>query len=529
MNLTQNLKITTNMYYNQSALKLVFKLWTHLSAYRRRQFWLLLILMLVASFAEIVSIGAILPFLGLLIEPDRIFSYPSIQPLFKIMDITKSEQILLPLTIAFGLLTLLSGGIRLLLLWSNNRFSYATGADISINIYRRTLYQPYSVHCSRSSSEIINGISNKTGNSINTISNALNFLSSAIILIAILTALLLVNPVIAMSVFVGFSLIYFTIIKLTRRKLATNSALVALESTNVIKSLQEGLGGIRDVLIDGNQEMYCQIYSNADIPLRRAQGDNLFIASSPRYFVETLGMLLIISLTYYLASKSDGIASAIPTLGALAFGAQRLLPLLQQAYASWAGIQGGRSSLYDTFELLEQPLPDHAKLPEPNPLPFNHSINIKQLSYRYGSETHDVLKDINLILPKGGRIGFIGETGSGKSTLIDILMGLLEPTGGSIEIDGVALNSINNRAWQAHIAHVPQVIFLTDSTVEENIAFGVPREDIDHQKVRDAAKYAQLAETIQSWPKQYKTFVGERGVRLSGGAATAYWDCTCTL
>jgi ATP-binding cassette subfamily B protein len=296
-----------------------------------------------------------------------------------------------------------------------------------------------------------------------------------------------------------------------------NSQTIARESTYVIKSLQEGLGGIRDVLIDGSQSVYCQIYRNADLPLRRAQGNNSFINYGPRYAMEALGMLLIAALAYALAQQSDGIAKAIPILGALALGAQRLLPVLQQAYGSWSSIQGGQAALQDTLVLLDQPLPDYLNEPIAKPLPFQHQIAFKQLSFRYTAHTPWVLRDLNLSIPKGSRFGFIGTTGSGKSTLLDLVMGLLQPTEGKMEIDDLAVTSTNQRAWQAHIAHVPQAIYLADSTIEENIAFGVAKDQMDPQRVRHAAQQAQIADSIESWPEQYQTFVGERGVRLSGG------------
>ena len=277
------------------------------------------------------------------------------------------------------------------------------------------------------------------------------------------------------------------------------------------------MGGIRDVLIAGSQAAYCQIYRNADIPLRRAQGNNVFISASPRYAMEALGMILIAALAYSLAKQTDGIAKAIPILGALALGAQRLLPVLQQAYGAWSTIQGGQASLQDTLELLDQPLPDYVDQPIGLPLPFKHNISLKQLAFRYSPETPYVLKQINLTIAKGSRVGFIGTTGSGKSTLLDIVMGLLQPTEGTLDIDGKSVTTGNNRDWQAHIAHVPQAIFLADSSIEENIAFGVPKDQIDHQRVRQAAQQAQIADSIESWPKQYQTFVGERGIRLSGG------------
>ncbi len=477
----------------------------------------MLVLMLLASFAEILSIGAVLPFLAVLTAPERIFEHASAQHIIQALGLTAPAQLLLPLTIFFGVTALIAGVMRLLLLWASTRLSYATGADLSISIYRRTLYQPYAVHCARNSSEVINGISNKTGSTIGIIGQTLNIISSGVMLIAILIPLLSVDPLIALAAFGGFGLIYAFIIRLTRKQLLSDSQRIARESTHVIKALQEGLGGIRDVLLDGSQATYCQIYRNADLPLRRAQGNNAFISASPRYAMEALGMLLISALAYTLAQQTDGIAKAIPILGALALGAQRLLPVLQQAYGSWTGIQSGQASLQDTLELLDQPLPDYADQPAAQPLPFKHNISLKQLAFRYSPQMPYVLKQLNLTIAKGSRVGFIGTTGSGKSTLLDIVMGLLQPTDGTVEIDGQPVTPTNNRAWQAHIAHVPQAIFLADSSVEENIAFGVPKDQIDHQRVRQAAQQAQIAGSIESWPSHYKTFVGERGIRLSGG------------
>lgn len=506
------------MQPTQPITQLLGRLWCYISPRRRGQFRFLLVLMILASFAEILSIGAVLPFLAVLTVPSRIFEHQAAQLFIQTMRITSAEQLLLPLTIIFGLAALMAGAMRLLLLWASTRLSFATGADLSISIYRRTLYQPYAVHVARNSSEVINGISGKANGVIHgIIVPIVTLISASVMLIAILIALLSIDPIIALAAFGGFGLIYVFIIQFTRNRLLVDSQCIARESTQVIKSLQEGLGGIRDVLIDGSQATYCQIYRNADHSLRRAQGNNLFISQSPRYGMEALGMLLIAALAFMIAQQSEGIAKAIPVLGALALGAQRLLPVLQQAYGAWSNIQGGQASLQDTLELLEQPLPDYADQPMVKSLPFRQQINLKQLCFRYSPQTPWVIKNLNLLIAKGSRVGFVGKTGSGKSTLLDIVMGLLQPTEGAVEIDGQSITKSNNRAWQAHVAHVPQAIFLADSSVEENIAFGVPKDKIDHERVRQSAKKAQIAGIIETWPKQYQTIVGERGIRLSGG------------
>ena len=474
--------------------------------------------MIIASLSEIISIGAVLPFLGALTAPEQVYQHPLMQSIIQILGLTEPSQLILPLTIFFIIAVLLAGSIRLTLLYVMTRLSFATGADLSISIYRRTLYQEYTVHVSRNSSEVINSIITKTNIVINgVLTQVLTFISSTALLIGIMGALFAINISVALSASIGFGLLYWLVIRYTKNQLKDNSQIIADQSTQMIKSLQEGLGGIRDLLIDGTQQFYCQLYRSADLPLRRASGNNLFISGSPRYALEAIGMTLIAGLAYVMTQQEGGMVTAIPVLGALALGAQRLLPALQQAYGAYSTIKGSNSSLKDVLDLLGQPLPVYADQPLPKPIPFERELKLTELNFRYTEDSPWVLKNINLSLKKGARIGFIGVTGSGKSTLIDIIMGLLPPTNGKLMIDQQPINSQNCRAWQAHIAHVPQNIYLSDSTIEENIAFGIAKEEIDHQRVKKAAQQAQIAELIEEWEEGYQTFVGERGIRLSGG------------
>jgi len=474
--------------------------------------------MILASFAEILSIGSVLPFLGALIQPGQIFENPVAQPAIKLLGLTSADQLIFPLTIAFILAAIASGTMRLLLLWASTRYSFAVGSDLSIKAYRHTLYQPYAIHIARNSSEVINGIWVKVSEVIfYVLLAAMTLISTSVMVIAITLALLYVTPGVALTAFGGFAIVYALIIKLTRKRQKAYSQLIAHESTNVLKSIQEGLYGIRDVLIDGSQESFCNIYRNTNHILRRAQGNNQLISQGPRYAVDALAMTLIATLAFALSRQPGGMAIAIPTLAALALGLQRLLPFMQQAYIAFSTIQGAQSSLQDTLEFLDQPLPEYVEHPVAEPLPFQRHISLKQISFRYSPHSPWVFKNINLTIAKGARVGFIGATGCGKSTLLDIIMGLLQPTEGVLEIDNQPISTINNRSWQAHLAHVPQAVFLADCSIEENIAFGVPKNMIDPERVRLAARQAQIAEVIETWPNKYQTFVGERGVQLSGG------------
>jgi len=493
-------------------------LWRHLTKRRQKQFSLLLILMVVASLAEIISIGAVLPFLGVLTAPEQVYQHSLMQPVIQTLALTKPEQLILPLSILFISAALLAGVIRLTLLYAMTRLTFATGADLSINIYRRTLYQEYEVHVSRNSSEVINGIITKTTTVINgVLAPVLAFISSTILLIGIMGALFAINTTIALSASISFGLLYWLIIRYAKSHLEDHSKTIAVQSTQMIKSLQEGLGGIRDVLIDGTQQFYCKLYRKADLPLRRASGKNVFISGSPRYAMEAIGMALIAGLAYVMTQQEGGMVAAIPILGALALGAQKLLPVLQQIYSSYSQIKASKSSLEDVLNLLDQPLPEYVNQPLSKPISFVKEIKLNNLNFRYTEDSPWVLKNVNLSLKKGSRIGFMGVTGSGKSTLLDIIMGLLPPTEGGLIIDNQIINTQNRRAWQAHIAHVPQNVFLSDSTIEENIAFGIEKDLIDHQRVKKVAQKAQIKQLIEQWKDGYQTFVGERGVRLSGG------------
>ena len=493
-------------------------LWSHISKRRQKQFYLLLVLMILASLLEVVSISAVLPFLGVLTAPELIYQHPFMQPIIQALELTQPDQLILPLTIFFIVAVLLAAVVRLTLLYVLTRLSFATGADLSINVYHRTLYQEYSVHMARNSSQVIDSIITKTSSVIfNVINPILVFISSIIIAIGIISALFIINTNVALITFIGFTAPYWLVLRYTKVRLKDNSQIVAKHSTQMVKALQEGLGGIRDVLIDGSQQIFCQIYRNADLPLRRASGDNQFISGSPKYAVEAIGMILIAVIAYVIAQQDEGMSTIIPVLGALALGAQKLLPALQHAYSSYSRINGSKASFNDVIDLLNQPLPKYASQSSVKPIIFENKIELTNLSFRYTKNSPWILKNISLSINKGDRIGFIGETGSGKSTLIDIIMGLIPITSGELAVDQQLLNIQNYREWQVRIAHVPQNIYLSDDTIEGNIAFGVSKDQIDCQLVKKVAQKAQISEVIEQWEDGYQTLVGEQGIRISGG------------
>ena len=501
-----------------SNTSLIISFWKYLDKRHKRRSVLIFILMIIVSFSEVISIGAILPFLGVLTSPELVYQNAFMQPIIQTLELSSANQLVLPLTIGFIVATLIAGVMRITLLNAINHFERVVGTDLNIDVYRNTLYQSYRDHIDRNSSYIVSLITKKTDVVIRgTFRAALTLVSSVLILIGIVSVLIMINVEVALGALGGFGLIYWGITRYTRKRRAINSQRIANEHTKMIKVLQEGMGGIRDILINASQQFYCSLFRNSDVHLRRAIADNDFIAFSPRFAIEALGMTLVAILAYYMSQGVNGVEDIVPTLGVMAMGAQRLLPALQAIYSSVSNIDSSRHSLQEVLDLLSQTLPNYAEQPPAIPMSFKKEIRLNNLSFRYGENIPMVLNRINLTLTKGKSIGFIGVTGSGKSTLLDIIMGLLSPTEGVLTVDGVVVTMNNIRNWQANIAHVSQEIYLSDSTIEENIAFGQHKNNIDFNLVKQSAKRACIAELIESWPEQYKTVIGERGVRLSGG------------
>jgi ABC-type bacteriocin/lantibiotic exporter with double-glycine peptidase domain len=499
-------------------IDLLKRSWAHVDRRRRTHLSWLVLLLLFTSVAEVFSIGTLLPFMSILVSPDEFLGKPYAQPLIRFLGTADQDTLLRFVTIVFCAGIILSGVMRVMLHWAQIRVSHAIGTDFSIEIYERSLYQPYEVHTARNSSEVISAIATKSTRVIyDVILPILMLVSSVLIAIVIMSFLIVLSPSVALVCLVGFGSIYLVITATTKDRLRTYSREISRQQDQVIKVLQEGFGGIRDILVDGSQDIYKRVYQETDVALRTAQANVQILGGAPRYIIEAFGVVLVGLLAYSMAMRDAGMTGAIGILGTLALGAQRLLPAMQNAYANWTYINASRETLDTVLKLLDQPKPTSLSDTGHLGMKFRESLELRNVHYRYSTSVDFTLRNLNLRIEKGECIGLVGSSGAGKSTILDIVMALLPPTNGQLLVDGEPVNETNRRSWQRLIAHVPQVIFLADASIRENIAFGIPKSEIDDERVRSAARAACLDGVVSALENGFDTIVGERGMRLSGG------------
>ncbi len=480
----------------------------------RGQLRLVVALMPLAAVAEMLAVATVVPLIAGLTDVSVTAKATWLPDFLKTVGASGREDMLIAAGALFATAAILAATLRLLLSWASQRFAFAIGHDLAQEIQRRVLHQPYSFHVARHSSLIISSLEKVEHLVFNVLLQLLLASSAAIVSLFIVAALVAIDArsaAIAALIVVG---IYGLVLFLIRKRLAANSAIIGDAYQRRVHAVQESLGAIRDIIIDHSQAVYLDAFRAVDEPLMRARANTAFIASSPRYIIEALGLVVITVLAVFVSARAGGLTAALPALGALVLGAQRLIPLTQTFYYGWTTLSGSRSIIGQVVDLIELPL---AATAEAGPaLAFADAVRFEGVDFTYPDRPQPALLGVDLVIPKGSRVALVGHTGSGKSTLADLVMGLLEPTSGTIRIDGAELTAERVRGWQRNIAHVPQSIFLADASIARNIAFSNSSAP-DVARITRAADIAQLSEFIAGLPEGYGTMVGERGVRLSGG------------
>jgi len=503
---------------SKSFLSLLQAIFSIISSRNKYKYVLLIIFVLLTSLIELFSIGAIVPFLMALGDAPKLYENPQFINYWPIFGIYDPSELPLKLAIGFGILALLSGMMRITMTYISAQINRSIILEFGRNIYQSVIYKKFEDHSKENSSEIVAILTSK----ISVLSMALNgitgMLSSLIIMFFVVAFLFGIEPEIVTSILATFGVFYFIIIRFFNAQLRENAEISAYQTSNLIQILKETLDGIREIILNNSQQIFISEYTQNDSLLRSAQARSLVIGIFPRFLIESLGIFGIAMFALYLINQGDGtLGAAIPTLAVIAMAVQRLLPLGQQVYNGWAIINSSSNSIWDTLDVISVTSnSDQHHFREIQKLKFKEKITFQNLAFTYeGSE--DFMKDIDLVIPKGSKVGIYGSTGSGKSTFMDLLMGFINPTNGSILIDDVLLSDSNIREWQQNISHVPQKIYIKDSDIASNIALSKPIETADEEILRSAASKAQILDFISSLTDGFNSRVGENGALLSGG------------
>lgn len=497
------------------------KLWPYVNNKKKFQLKIYALLTILSGFADLISIGSIIPFVMVLIEPNKLMEFLFFTKLFNYLNLNSISEIKFFICLAFSLTVILSGFIKISLSWFQSRLSYGVAADLGNNVFSSALWKKYSYHLQINSNEVVSNIANKANIvADNVIHPMLSFLLAFITTVAISSILFFINPLVTFVIFFLTFSSYLLISILVKNQIAAYSKDINKNFDSVMKIVKEGLDGIRYIILTSSQKIFISLHKKYEMTLRNSQGNINFLSLFPKAIIETIALLIFAWVIYIFFESFESSFNLIYFLSAMVMSFQRLLPVVQQAYFGWIKLSGANEIILDTLERLEGV--EDLEIKQLNnvqiKIDYNREINIKNLSFSYEKNNLTVLDQINFSIPKSSKVGITGVSGSGKSTLIDIIMGFLKPDNGSIQVDGKSIEVGKNVSdWQSNISLVPQRIYLSDSSILQNIAFGVEEIKIDFNKIREVIKISQLEEFINSLDEKINYRVGEDGKNLSFG------------
>jgi ATP-binding cassette subfamily B protein len=495
------------------------RIWGILSPARRIQLKVLTVGSIATAGLEAFTVGSILPLLIALNEPGKILESTYGSKIASFFNVTESRQLLTITTAMFCGGILLSCGTRLMVIMAGIKITTGIGSNIGDRMFEIALNRPYEQQTKSNSSEVIDMIFTGVNSVVYDYVLPVTLLITNIALVvAIIVTMFYINFRVALSLFFGVGLIYLSIVILTKSRLRKNGIAEARESEKILRVVQEGLGAIRDIIMSESQPVFQSEYIRSSKALRSVAVSNRILAATPRYVIEASAIILVACLAYFLTDTAGGLNDSLPMLAAFALGTQKLLPASQVIYTSWASLRVSQARINRLLDFLDSNANQKISNREDDEkITFAKTISCRSISYKYPGSDAAALKYITIEILKGSRVGVIGASGSGKSTLVDIVMGLSAPTDGHVYVDDLRLNGKNRKNWRKMIAHVPQSVFLIDSTIAENIAFGIPRSEIDTKRLVKAASDAQIMDYIDAQPMKFDSVVGERGSKLSGG------------
>ena len=482
---------------------------------QRRRAMLLLGLMFFGMMLETLGVGAVLPVLALMTKSNPVSSYPALVPWLDLLGNPSHERLIVYAMLALVGVYVIKVLFLVFLTWLQAHFISWLNSDFSLRLFTGYLRQPYTFHLQRNSAELIRNAVSQVGQMTSAIQSYMLIITESLVALGILGLMLVVEPVSALLVTSVLSLAGWGFYRFTKERIKRWGEEMQGHEKGRLQYLREGLGAAKDVKLLGREKNFIDQYQVCNLGSAVISRSQTTLAALPRFWLELLGVTGIATTVLLMIAQNKPMESLLPALGLFAAAAFRLMPSanrLLNAIQNVRFISAAFNNLYREFCLLGEFKP----LKEYSPLPFKKVLALEGIDFRYPSSEALVLKEVSLSIRQGESVGFIGSTGAGKSTLVDIILGLFSPASGAVKVDGVDIQT-NLRGWQDNVGYVPQSIFLTDDTIRRNIAFGLSADKIDEVAVWSSLRAAQLEQFVNDLPEGLDTVIGEGGVRLSGG------------
>ncbi len=501
--------------------QLVKQLFNLLTRSQRRSFYVLQVLVVLMAFVEIIGVASIIPFMALVGDMSQLQQDTIIAKVYQSSGIESESQFVFILGIGVLVMLFISAMISMFTIWRLSMFANNIGAEIMDKLYTHYLKQDWLFHAYGSSAQLTKKIATEALRVTNGVIVPLMQMNARIALALFMSLTIFIyDPKVAIIGLAVFSVSYYILFKVVRMRLQNNGSAISEVNEQRFRLMNEGFGGIKDVLLLGRDNDFIKRFRKTGHTLAYSQGTNGALYQVPRYFMELIAFGSMIALLLYLiASHNGNLGMILPILSVYALATFKLLPAFQQIYVSTAQIKGHIAA----FESIKQDLTNSTKS-KPKVMKLNdgylrpkNKIELEDITFTYPGKEEPTLNHLSISIPANSVIGIVGPSGSGKSTLINIMLGLIDPQQGQLKIDNKVINDENRRPWQNTIGFVAQSIFLSEGTIAENVAFGIPHEQINTEKVQQALKLAHLTELLESLEQGINTKVGERGVQLSGG------------
>ena len=492
-------------------LSITKMVWRALAAIERRKLFFVWFLALVGMILELFSLGLIIPLMGLLTQDDYVEKYPD---LFRMMGEPSQQKILVVGVLFILFVYLVKAIFTYYSNWVQRAFLNRAKARLSNELFQRYLRQPYSFHLDNNSSTLITNAENGRTIISGGLEPLLVLLTDGLIAAGMFILLLIVEPLGTLCVLVLFAIASALFQFSTRKRIHKWGIAKKVESRLVLKHLQQGLGGVKEVKIMGREQLFLAEHKRSVNASMEVDRRFMMLQVIPRLWLELLALVGLVVLVLAMISSGDSVSEVLPVLGLFAATSFRIIPSINRILASVQTLGYSKPIIRSVYDDLQLSFPEIPELG--TEIRFSKAVCFENVNFKYSNAVGNANENLSFCIGKGEAVGIIGHSGAGKSTLVDILLGLLQPTSGSVLVDGIDIQN-NLRSWQDHIGYVPQTIYLVDDTVSRNVAFGLPDDMIDHDAVARSITAAQLDEFVLSLPDGLNTIVGERGVRLSGG------------